>query len=66
MKLSEILKQMKMVAEGVHTAKSAYHLAQKYGVRMPIVEQVYAVLFKDKDPKQALSELLEGAGGGPE
>jgi glycerol-3-phosphate dehydrogenase (NAD(P)+) len=66
MKLSEILKQMKMVAEGVHTAKSAYHLAQKYGVRMPIVEQVYAVLFRDKDPTQALSELLEGAGGGPE
>jgi len=66
MKLSEILKQMRMVAEGVHTAKSAHHIAQKYGVRMPIVEQVYAVLFKDKDPRQALSELLEGAGAGPE
>lgn len=63
MKLSEILKQMRMVAEGVHTTKSAYQLAQKLGVRMPIVEQIYAVLFEDKEPRQALSELLEGAGG---
>jgi glycerol-3-phosphate dehydrogenase (NAD(P)+) len=63
MKLSEILKQMRMVAEGVHNARSAYGLAQKLGVKMPIVEQIYAVLFQEKDPREALSELLEGAGG---
>ena len=63
MKLPEILKQMRMVAEGVHNTKSAYQLAQKLGIRMPIVEQIYAVLFEDKEPRQALSELLEGAGG---
>lgn len=62
-KLSEILKQMRMVAEGVHNTKSAYQLAQKYGVRMPIVQQIYRVLFEDQDPRQALSHLLEGAGG---
>lgn len=63
MKLSEILKQMRMVAEGVHNAKSAYGLARKLRIRMPIVEQIYAVLFEDKEPRLALSELLEGAGG---
>lgn len=63
MKLSEILKEMRMVAEGVHTTKSAYQLAQKLGITIPIVEQIYAVLFEDKEPRQALSELLEGAGG---
>jgi glycerol-3-phosphate dehydrogenase (NAD(P)+) len=62
-KLPEILKQMRMVAEGVHTTKSAYQLSQKYGVRMPIVQQVYRVLFEDQDPREALSQLLEGAGG---
>jgi glycerol-3-phosphate dehydrogenase (NAD(P)+) len=62
-KLSEILKQMRMVAEGVHTAKSAYQLSQQYGVRMPIVQQIYRVLFEDQDPREALSQLLEGAGG---
>jgi len=62
-KLPEILKQMRMVAEGVHNAKSAYGLAQKLGVRMPIVEQIHAVLFEEKEPREALSELLEGAGG---
>lgn len=63
MRLDDILKQMKMVAEGVHTAKAAYRLAQKCGVRMPIVEEVYAVLFEGKDPHQAVTDLMEGAVG---
>ena len=63
MRLDDILKQMKMVAEGVHTTKAAYRLSQKYGVRMPIVEEVYAVLFDGKDPHQAVTDLMEGAVG---
>lgn len=62
-KLSEITRQMRMVAEGIHTTRSAFYLAQKYGVRMRIVEQVYAVLYQDKTPRQALQDLLEEAGG---
>ena len=63
MRLDDILKQMKMVAEGVHTTKAAFRLVQKYGVRMPIVEEVYAVLFDGKDPHQAVTDLMEGAVG---
>jgi len=63
MKLPEILAEMKMVAEGVNTTKSAYQLAQKLQVKMPIVEQVYAVLFHEKDPREAVTDLMEQATG---
>ena len=63
MKLREILAEMKMVAEGVNTAKSAHQLAQKYHVKMPIVEQIYAVLFQDKDPREAVTDLMDQAAG---
>lgn len=57
-KLSEILDGMHMVAEGVKTTESAYHLALKLGVEMPITEQVYQVLYKDKSPHQAMMDLM--------
>lgn len=56
--LQQILDEMQMVAEGVKTARSAYHLAQKLGVEMPITEQVYRVLYEDKPVRQAVSDLL--------
>ena len=56
--LKQILKQMVMVAEGVKTTRSAYLLAQKYRVEMPITEQVFKILFEDKNPKQALLDLM--------
>lgn len=56
--LKQILKQMVMVAEGVKTTGSAYLLAQKHQVEMPITEQVYKILFEDKNPKQALLDLM--------
>jgi glycerol-3-phosphate dehydrogenase (NAD(P)+) len=56
--LKQILKQMVMVAEGVKTARSVYQLAQKHQVAMPITEQVYKILFEDKNPKQALLDLM--------
>lgn len=59
MRLSEILDSMKMVAEGVSTTRSAYELVKRYNIRMPIVEQVYSVLFEDKDPLKAVSDLME-------
>jgi glycerol-3-phosphate dehydrogenase (NAD(P)+) len=60
-KLDEILNQMHMVAEGVKTTLSAYQLARKLGVAMPITEQMYQVLYEDKDPKQAVSDLMKRA-----
>ena len=57
-KLDEILNQMRMVAEGVKTTLSAYQLANKLGVSMPITEQMYQVLYESKDPKQAAKELM--------
>lgn len=57
-KLDDILKQMRMVAEGVKTTLSAYQLAAKLGVVMPITEQMYLVLYENKDPKQAAADLM--------
>lgn len=57
-KLGEILSEMKMVAEGVKTAKAAYGLARKYSVTMPITEQVYNLLYEDKDPRSVVRELM--------
>ena len=57
-KLKDILSEMKMVAEGVKTAKATYELAKKYGVEMPITEQVYRVLYEDKAPKDAVMDLM--------
>jgi len=57
-KLDEILNSMSMVAEGVKTTKSAYDLARKYGVEMPITAEVHRILFENKDPKLALYDLM--------
>lgn len=57
-KLEEVLDEIKMVAEGVPTAKAANQLAEKYGVEMPIMEQVYNVLFNGKDPQVAVRDLM--------
>jgi glycerol-3-phosphate dehydrogenase (NAD(P)+) len=57
-RLGEILGGMRMVAEGVKTTLSAFQLAQKLGVAMPITEQMYRILYEDKPPRQAVSELM--------
>jgi glycerol-3-phosphate dehydrogenase (NAD(P)+) len=59
MKLREILNQTKSVAEGVTTAESAYELSKKYNIEMPIVDQIYRVLYKDKEPALAVKDLME-------
>ncbi len=57
-KLKTILAEMDMVAEGVKTARSVHDLVLKTGIEMPICEQVHKVLFEDKDPQTAISELM--------
>ena len=54
----EILKGTEMVVEGIATAKSAYDLSKKYKVDMPITEQIYNILYRNKSPKIAVRELM--------
>ena len=56
--LDEALKEIQMVAEGVKTAKALHFLAKEHKVDMPISEQVYAILYENKSPKEALDELM--------
>ena len=57
-KLDDILKSAKTVAEGVKTAKAARELARKNGIDMPIVEEMYKILYEGKDPRQATKDLM--------
>ena len=57
-KLDEILSGMKMVAEGVHTTRSARRLARAQGIEMPISEQIYQVLYRGKPPRKAVTDLM--------
>jgi glycerol-3-phosphate dehydrogenase (NAD(P)+) len=61
--LESILNKMQTVAEGVKTTQSAILLSKKYKVQMPIVQEVYRVLFEGKPPKQAVSDLMAQAYG---
>lgn len=54
-----ILLEMKMVAEGVYTAKSTYQLSKKLKVDMPITEKVYQIIYKNKSPLIAVRELMQ-------
>ncbi len=56
--IDEILAGMQMVAEGVKTTLSAYQLADKLGVEVPIIEQMYLILYQNKDPRQAVTDLM--------
>lgn len=58
-KLDDILSGMKMVAEGVKTTLSAYQLAQRLGVETPIIEQMYLILFENKEPRDAVTDLMQ-------
>lgn len=50
--------EVKMVVEGIYSAKAAIALARKYGVELPIIEAVNQVLFEDKPAKEAVTELM--------
>ena len=56
--MQEAMDEVKMVVEGVYSAKAAAKLAKKYDVSMPIVEQVNKILFEGKDPKVAVEDLM--------
>ena len=62
-KLQEILEGLNgKVAEGVRTTTAALGLAARYGVEMPITEQVAAILHQDKSPEDAIRDLMNRPG----
>ena len=56
--MQQAMDEVKMVVEGVYSAKAAIALAKKYGVDMPIIEEVNKVLFEDKPAKEAVNDLM--------
>lgn len=54
----EAMEEVQMVVEGVYSAKAAMGLAKKYDIQLPIIEQVNAVLFEDKNPAVAVKDLM--------
>lgn len=56
--MDEAMKEVKMVVEGVYSAKAAMLLSQKYNVSMPIIEQVNLILFEDKPADEAVKDLM--------
>jgi glycerol-3-phosphate dehydrogenase (NAD(P)+) len=57
--IQEVLSNMRMVAEGVNTAKSTVALARKLNVEMPIAEKMYSVLHEGLKPQDAMADLME-------
>ena len=57
-RLDDIVASMNMVAEGIPNTESIYLAARRYGVRTPIIDQIYAILYQQKPSEAALSELL--------
>lgn len=62
--LERILAGMQMVAEGVNTTRAAFHLARQAGVDMPITTEIYRILYQDKAPREAVSDLMNRASKG--
>jgi glycerol-3-phosphate dehydrogenase (NAD(P)+) len=57
-KIEDILGGMNAVAEGVVTAKAVYHLARRKKISMPIVTEVYKIIFENKAPARAMKDLM--------
>ena len=54
----EAMDEVQMVVEGVYSAKAGRQLAERYGVEMPIVEEVNRILFEGKSAADAVSDLM--------
>ena len=56
--MKQATEEVKMVVEGIYSAKAALALAQKYDVELPIIETVNKVLFEDMPVKDAVAKLM--------
>ncbi len=57
--VDEAMKEVGAVVEGYYAAKSAWELAQKNGVEMPITQAAYEVLYCAKRPDEAIVRLMK-------
>lgn len=57
-RLAEILSGTRQVAEGVWTAQSVHDLAARHGIAVPVSDEVHAILFENKDPREAVDSLM--------
>ena len=57
-RLKEALEETEMVVEGVATTESAYELAKRHKVEMPIISEIYKVLYEKKDPMSGVHDLM--------
>ncbi len=57
-KMAKIIESTDSIIEGATTAEAVYQLSKRYKVEMPITDQVYQVLYKNKSPQTALKELM--------
>ena len=58
MPVDKIISSMKMVAEGIKTSLSAYRLAKKMGIEMPITTEVHHIIYRGKDPHRAVKDVM--------
>jgi glycerol-3-phosphate dehydrogenase (NAD(P)+) len=58
MTAAQAIDKVGMTVEGYSTTHTAYMLAQKAGIEMPIVNECYRVLFEGKNPNDAISDLM--------
>lgn len=56
--MQEAMDEVKMVVEGVYSAKAAMGLSKKYDIQLPIIEQVNLVLFEGKSASEAVKDLM--------
>ena len=57
-KLNDILKNSSMIAEGIYTVKAVINVSKEKNIDMPISEEVYKILYENKDPKVSMIELM--------
>src|SRR6266566_4778565 len=57
-KLGEIVGSMQMIAEGIETTKATVDLARRHNVDMPIADQMHAMLYEARPPKEAIRQLM--------
>ena len=56
--MQEAMDEVHMVVEGVYSTKAAYELGKKYGIDLPIINEVYSVLFENKNAAESVKELM--------
>ena len=59
MKMQEAMDKVAMIVEGVYSAKAAKALGEKYGIELPIIEEVNRILFCDADPRESVLSLMK-------